>query len=199
MQLPGDWIWHISWLLLILAAMAVNRAIAQQRAERRVAVEAERLRAALAAELSVLDGLYRTNMQLLEKNANYVLSTRSPLLICRSTLGRLTLLFDVPVIEQLVALFARNEMLEAHIAAYARPKAGISYRLPPSPPQGKIERLSQMYAAAARDLEQTRAMLDRLEAPEPSPPWRLWPVPPWRKRKLGYLSRIPTNDGARAG
>src|ERR1700730_8305642 len=131
MQFTIDSIWHISWLLMILSVMTLNHALARHRAERKIALETQRLRAALAAELRVLHQLYRTNLDLLEKNSNYVLSTRSPLLICKNNLGRLMALFETSVIEQLVTLFAHNEMLEAHVAAHTMPKAGISFRLTP--------------------------------------------------------------------
>jgi hypothetical protein len=171
MQFSIDSIWHISWLLMILSIMALNHVIAHHRSERKIALETQRLRAALAAELRVLHQLYHTNLDLLEKNANYVLSTRSPLLICKNNLGRLTALFETSVIEQLVTLFAHNEMLEAHVAAHTMPKAGVSFRLTP---HSRPKQLSQMYTVAVRHLKETREALDQLESPVPSPRWRFW-------------------------
>ncbi len=195
--LPGP---AIFWLLLMIGMMTVNHMIAHQRTERRLALETQRLRAALAAELRVLQELYQTNLDLLEKKANYVLSTRSPLLICKGNLGRQTSLFEESVIEQLVRLFAHNEMMEAHIAARADPKAGISYRLTP---QTDVEQLGRMYTAAAHDLEGARDTLDRLDAARPSPRWRFRQA---QNRKSsaqgrsvpGYLTGIATNHAASA-
>jgi hypothetical protein len=172
MRIPGDWIWHIVAIVLMITIVIVNHLIAYRRAERRLTLETQRLRAALAAELQVLQELYQTNLRLIEEKANYVLSTRSPLLICKGNLGRLTSLFEETVIEQLVDLFAHNEMMEAHIAARADPRAGISYRFAPDT---KIEPIAQMYADAARNLERARDVLDRLEAGKSSALPRLWP------------------------
>jgi hypothetical protein len=179
MAIPGDWLWHLSVLTLVIAIMLVNRTLSARRLERRTSLESERLRTALAAELRVLEELYRVNLDLLGKKAGYVLSTRSPLLILKGNLGRLTLL-ESSVIEQLVALFAHNEMMEAHIAAVTRPRAGLSYRLTR---QSSAEDLGQMYAAAAADLEQARGKLDRLEACRPSRSSIGWIYRAWRPSK----------------
>jgi hypothetical protein len=184
----GEWLWHISILALVIGMMFINRTLSGRRLERRTALEADRLRTALAAELRVLEELYRVNLDLLDKKTGYVLSTRSPLLILRGNLGRLTLL-ESSVIEQLVALFAHNEMMEAHIAAVTRPRVGLSYRLTR---ESNVEDMSQMYATAAEDLERARATLDRLEAARPSPipvRWidRIWN--PGEKRKSAAAER----------
>jgi hypothetical protein len=174
MWFTGDWIWHASWLVLILGVMALNRAMAKRSRERSIALEAQKLRTGLATELRMLGELYRTNVTLLEKNANYVLSTRSPLLICRSNLGRLTELFEAAAIEHLVTLFAHNEILEAHIAAHARPKAGLSFRFPR---HVQIEPFVRMYTEAAQYLERTQTALDRLDAAKPPRlGWKEWLV-----------------------
>ena len=75
MQATGDWIWCVSPFLLMLALTALNHMIIHQRTERRYAIEAERLRSAIVAELRVLHELYLSNLKSIEDDANYVLST----------------------------------------------------------------------------------------------------------------------------
>jgi hypothetical protein len=183
----SEWIWRLSWPLLIIGLMITNQFLARQRLKRQFKHEAQRLRAALAAELRILQELYQANIDLLARDANYVLSTRAPLLVCRSSLPRLTSLFDAAIIEQLVEIYAGNEMLEAHVAAHAQPRAGLSYRLLPV---SRRANLPERYAAAARELAQARVSLDLIEVeatPSTSPMqwiYRVWrPAPEPRARE----------------
>jgi hypothetical protein len=143
--------------MLMIAVMGLNHVIVNQRTERRNELEATRLRRALVAELRALHKLYLTNLDLFESKTNYVLSTRSPV-IYRGNLGRFPTLFEPPLIEHLVTLFAENELLEAHLAGQAINRAGVSYQLTP---QTRVEELKQMYRAGAEDLERTCEALER--------------------------------------
>ncbi len=152
MLLTGESIWHLSPLILMLGVLALNHLIVHHRTERRYKLEAARLTGALIAELRALHKLYLINLDLIERNATYVLSSRSSSVIYRGNIGRLTSLFDVPIIERLVTLFAENEALEARLAAQATSKGGMSYQLTVDT---KLEELKQMYAIGAKDLEST--------------------------------------------
>ena len=61
--------------------------------------------------------IYEKNLELIERKADYILSTRSSVVIYRGNLGRLTTLLDASVIEQIVGIFAQNERIEAVVAA----------------------------------------------------------------------------------
>jgi hypothetical protein len=67
-----------------------------------------RLRSALAAELRAMLDLYKKNLQLIEKKADYILSTRSSVVVYRSSIARLTMLLDDPLIEQIVGVLRKT-------------------------------------------------------------------------------------------
>ncbi|HTQ82683.1 MAG TPA: hypothetical protein VMI47_05390, partial [Pseudolabrys sp.] len=62
-------------VFFMMGMIAINHVINNQRADRRTAAEALRLRAALAAELRALQDIYKRNLQLIEKKADHILST----------------------------------------------------------------------------------------------------------------------------
>jgi hypothetical protein len=175
MFMTGDWMWHLSPVLLMLGMVTLNHLIVHHRTERRYALEAARLRSALIAELRALHKLYRTNLDLIEKKANYLLSTRTIVVVYKANLGRLTSLFEPAVIERLVSWFFENEVLEAQLAAQATSRGGISYQLTADT---GVEELKRMYAAGAEDLA---AMCDALE---------LLDAACTQPREPGYLQRM---------
>ena len=144
MNLTGDWTLHFIAVLLTVGILAANHLIMHRRIERRASLDASGLRVALVAELQALRDVYRMNLELIEEGATYLLSTRSPVLVYKHNLGRLPSVLEAPVIENLVSLFARNEIIESLLAAHATPKGGLSYRLTP---QTRLGTLKQMYAA----------------------------------------------------
>jgi hypothetical protein len=144
MGIPGDWTLHFIAVAMTVGILAANHRIAHRRFERRASLDSSGLRAALVAELEALQDIYRMNLELIEEGATYLLSTRSPVLVYKHNLGRLPSVFEAPLVENLVALFARNEIIESLLAAHATPKGGLSYRLTP---QTKVGALKQMYAA----------------------------------------------------
>ena len=112
MNMTTDTFWHLSPFILMFGMVALNHLITHHRTEQRYAIEAARLSAALRAELVILQDLYRTNLRLIEDKADHLFSGRVAVLVYKGNLGRLTSLFDSNTIEQLVAVFARNEMIE---------------------------------------------------------------------------------------
>jgi hypothetical protein len=143
-------IYHFLPILLMLGMVALNHMIVHQRTERRYSIEAARLRAGLTAEMRVLVDLYAKNLELLETKAGYLLSTRSPVMVYRSNLGRITSLFEATVIEHLVNIFAQNERIEAVLAAHATSKGGLTYTLTAD---SKVDELKQMYLDTSRELD----------------------------------------------
>src|SRR5262245_8100257 len=131
MLIAGNWMWHLSPLVVMFGMVTLNHLIMHHRMERRYALEADRLRSALLAELRALHKVYMTNLELIDSKAGYVVSTRSVAAVYRGNLPRLTSLFEPPVIEPLVTWFAENEALEGKLAAQATSKGGISYQLTP--------------------------------------------------------------------
>jgi hypothetical protein len=117
-------------VVLMVGMIAVNHLINNQRSDRKTAAEASRFRLALTAELHGLLELYNKNLQLIEQKADYILSTRSSVVVYKGNLGRLTMLLDDAIIEQIVAVFAQNERIEATIAAHSNFKCGLTYQFP---------------------------------------------------------------------
>lgn len=169
MDSTGDVMVHYLPLLLMLSIVAVNHLITHQRTERRYALEALRLRAALSSELRALQDTYQMNLDLISRNEDHLMSVRSPVMIYRSNLGRVTSLFESELVDELVSLFARNETIEALLAAHGTSKGGLSYLLTP---KSKVEGLKQMLAAGVNHIEWTRQVLDQTQergSPTPVP------------------------------
>lgn len=158
-------IYHLLPIVLMLGMVALNHFIVHQRTERRYALEASRLRAALGAELQVLLDLYAKNLELLETKAGYLLSTRAPVIVYKGNLGRLPSLFEAPVIEHLVSVFAQNERIEALLATHANCKNGLTYVLTAD---SKVDELKGMYLETSRELQWTREALDGHTAARPA-------------------------------
>ena len=115
-------------IVFMMGIITINHLINNQRADRRTAAEASRLRSALAAELSAIHDLYKKNLQLIEKKADYILSTRSSVIVYRGSIARLTMLLEDRLIEQIVGVFAQNERIEAIVAARSNFKCGLTYQ-----------------------------------------------------------------------
>src|SRR5262249_39749413 len=65
---------------------------------------------------------------------------------------------DSPMLEQVVAVYAENERIEAFLAANAKSANALSYRIAPGTPE--IATLSRMFSIAAANLTRARAALD---------------------------------------
>jgi hypothetical protein len=124
----AHWIPQFTPVALMMSIIAINHLINNQRADKKTAAEASRLRSALAAELRAMLDLYKKNLQLIEKKADYILSTRSSVIVYRGSVGRFTVLLEDPLIEQIVGVFAQNERIEATIAARSNFKCGLTYQ-----------------------------------------------------------------------
>jgi hypothetical protein len=151
------WIGPFAPVLLMLVIVIANHAVAGQRNDKKTGAEASRLSAALAAEVRAVLELYRLNLELIEQKANYLLSTRSSIVVYRSNLARLTML-DTPVLEQVVGAFAQNERIEAIIAAQSTLKSNFFYQF--SNAEAKLEDWKKMYEQASRVLVRTCCLLD---------------------------------------
>ena len=135
---------------LMMGAIAMNYLINNQRADKKLSIEASRLRSALSAELRGLLEIYERNLQLIEQKADYILSTRSSVVVYRGNLGRLTTLLDAPVIEQIVGIFALNERVEAVVAAHSNFKCNITYQFAPA--DANYDEWKSMFERAIGDI-----------------------------------------------
>jgi hypothetical protein len=158
---------------LMMSIIAMNHLIAGQRADRKMETEAFRLRCALAAELRGLLDLYNKNLQLIEQKTDYILSSRSSVVLYRANLARLAMLLEEPAIEQLVSVFAQNERIEAILAAHSNLKAGLTYQFPAA--DAKFDEWKTMFEQSSRDIERVCRLLDGNQASVPTKTLASWP------------------------
>jgi hypothetical protein len=145
-------------VFLMMSIIAINHLINNQRADKRTATEAARLRSALAAELRAILDLYKKNLQLIEKKADHIMSTRSSVIVYRGSIARLTMLLDDGLIEQVVGVFAQNERIEASIAARSNFKCGLTYQF--SLTDAAFDDWKTMFIDAAADVSFVCRALD---------------------------------------
>jgi hypothetical protein len=164
----GQWVGPFVPVVLMVSIIVLNHTVVSQRADRKTANEGARFVAALAAELRAILELYKTNLELIEQKADYILSTRSSVLVYKGNLGRLTLLLDRPVIEHVVGVFAQNERIEMIIAARSNFRCNLTYQF--SPADARFDEWRQMYEQAMERVAATCRMLEAgegsLRAPE---------------------------------
>jgi hypothetical protein len=143
---------------LMVSIIAMNHLITTQRADKRTEREASRLRCALAAELRAILDLYNINLRLIERRANYILSSRSSVALYRANLARIATLLEPTLVEQLVGVFARNEQVEAVLSAQTNLKGGLSYQF--SAADVNFEEWKTMFEQSSRDVERVCQLLD---------------------------------------
>jgi hypothetical protein len=163
--------------LMMLSIVITNHIVAGQRMEKKTADESGRFVTALAAELRSMLELYQVNLGLIEQKADYLLSTRTSIVIYKGNLGRLTSLLDRTAIEPVVKVFAQNERIEAVVAAHSNFKCNLTYQFPPN--DDKFAAWKQMYEQASLSVDTACRVLEGLEgqvgAPAPAAkaePWR---------------------------
>lgn len=154
MMIEGHWVNFIP-VLMMLAILVANHALTHRRSGRREDVEAARLKVALMAELKALRELYQKNLKLLESGAGCLISTRMPVIIYKSNQGRLTTLIEAELLEKLVSMYAKNEMIEEMLSANASPNGPLSFRLRPT---SDIEELKQLYTEGMQQVARTWRM-----------------------------------------
>ena len=157
-QALGHWVAPFLPVVLMLTIVIMNHVVTGQRNDKRTASEMERFSAALTAELRAMHDLYEANLELIERKADYILSTRSTVVVYKSNLGRLTMLLDKAAIEEVVAVFAQNERIETVIAAHSNFKCNLTYQFTPSDTdfaewKKMYEQASGRIASACRALE----------------------------------------------
>jgi len=145
-------------VVLMISIIGMNHLIANQRADRKTETEASRLRCALAAALRALLDLYNKNLQLIEQKADYILSSRSSVVLYRANLGRLATLLEETAIQRVVGIFAQNERIEAVLSAHSNFKGGLTYQFPVA--DAKFDEWKSMFEQAASDSEVVCQMLE---------------------------------------
>lgn len=136
------WFVPLCYFSVMIGAVVINHVTTHLRTEKRFALEESRLRGALGAELRSLQSLFAGNLKLLGRDPNYILSGKSSALVYKGNLGRLTTLLERPIIEQVVAIYAQNERIEAMLTACAKPSGGLAYRVSPG---DNLQELKVMY------------------------------------------------------
>jgi hypothetical protein len=160
--------------LMMLSIVITNNIVAGQRIDKKTADESGRFVTALAAELRSMLELYQVNLALIDRKADYLLSTRTSIVIYKGNLGRLTSLLDKTAIEPVVRVFAQNERIEAVVAAHSNFKCNLTYQFPPN--DDKFAEWREMYEQASVSLDSACRILEGLtESSAPSvniEPWR---------------------------
>lgn len=154
----SHWISPFIPVVLMMSIVITNHVLTGQRNDRKTAAEASRFSAALAAELRAMLDLYKANLDLIEQQANYLLSTRSSIAIYKGNLGRLTALLAEPAIGHVVGVFAQNERIEAIIAAHSNLKCNLTYQFLPA--DAKFAEWRQMYQQASQSIASTCQILE---------------------------------------
>lgn len=163
-------------VVMMLGIVITNHLVTGQRTDKKTALESSRLSAAIVAELRALLELYRTNLDLIEQKANYILSSRSSVAIYKGNLGRLTTLLDETSIEHVVAVYAQNERVEAIIAAHSNLKCNLTYQLVPA--EVKFDEWKKMYLEGYRSISfACRVLENKAAASEASEDRLAWRSP----------------------
>jgi hypothetical protein len=157
-MLPSQWLMQFTPVALMMGIIAMNHLITNQRVDRKTETEASRLRCALAAELRALLGLYNNNLQLIAQKADYIMSSRSSVVLYRANLGRLPTLLEEPLIEQIVGVFAQNERIEAALSAHSNFKGGLTYQFPVA--DARFDDWKTMFEQASGDIERVCRLLE---------------------------------------
>jgi hypothetical protein len=156
MTIEGHWVNFVP-VLMMLAILAVNHTLTHHRSSRREDEEATRLKAALMSELRALRELYQQNLKFLEGETGYLISTRVPIVIYKSNQAKLIALIEADVLEKLVLLYAKNEMIEAILSANASPNGPLSFKLRPG---SDIEELKTLYTEGTQQIARTWRVLN---------------------------------------
>jgi hypothetical protein len=157
-MLSNHWLAPFLPVVLMMSIIAMNHLIANQRADKKTDTEASRLCCALAAELRGLSELYNKNLQLIEQKADYILSSRSSVVLYRANLGRLAMLLEEPVIERVVRVFAQNERIEAILSAHSNFKGGLTYQFPVA--DAAFDEWKIMFTQASGEIEGACRLLE---------------------------------------
>ena len=164
--ITGNWVTPLVPVALMLSIVIANHVVTGQRNDRKTATEASRFSVALAAELRALLDVYKMNLNLIEKKAGYLLSTRSSIAIYRGNLGRLTALLEKLAIARVVEVFAKNEQIESVVAAHSNLKCNLTYQF--SPTDIQFDEWKQMYEQASCSVACACQILER-SASSPDP------------------------------
>jgi hypothetical protein len=142
-----------------MSVAIVNHWILHQRHQRTSGREALRFRVGLVSELHVLSDLYRLNLDLIEQEAGYLLSGRPSLVVCKGSINRFPTLLDESVIGQVVAILARNELIDSILSARAHRHGNMTFRFPPR--AGSLQDLKPYYLEGLEAIQGVRVALEQ--------------------------------------
>lgn len=172
---------------LFVIAILISRVVIQHRAHKRAARDASRLALGLRIELGVLREIYQENLDLITRDASYLLSTRAATGFYKANLGRLTFLFPEPALVATVTFYTLNEKIEAHLAAACtRPNGGFAYQVEPANPQ--LQDLKGKYIRGCDGIDTAISLLGALRGDD---------GPSVATRSRGFIRPIATFLGSR--
>lgn len=155
------WTLNLAPIALMIGIVMMNQFMMHRRKGRTDEAEAGKLRTALLSELRALQDIYRVNLELIENRGRYLISTRSPIVVYKTNLVRLTTLLEHGEIEKLVSLFSRNDIIEELVSLHSNGRGAMSYQLLP---RYSVDELKQMYAAGIEHVAETCEELCKAEA-----------------------------------
>ncbi len=172
----GTLLIHMSPALIMGTLLLVNLTTRRQREARREAAEARRMAAALEVELHSLLDCYNENLDLIAAGAPFLVSTRSAGPVYRGSLGRVLSNLDERALSPVVAAFARQQRIEAYVAACTKPNGPHGVHVLPR--QTPVQELKLRYAEGCREVERA---LTALAPPGTQEAMGLCPMPGQRQ------------------
>jgi hypothetical protein len=118
---------HLMPLFAVATGVLISMVVNHWRTETRNAVDANRLRAALQVELSMLQAVYDENLRLLDTGHELLPSSRQMITLYRANLGRIQLLNEAEI-PAIVAAYGYNEVVESYLSATCK-QLGQAYRV----------------------------------------------------------------------
>jgi hypothetical protein len=146
------------WGLVVISVAIVNHWVLHQRQRKSWVREMSRFRVGLIAELRVLSDLYYLNLDLIDQGAGYLLSGRPPLIMCKGNINRFSTLLDESVIGQVVAILARNELIDSMLSARAQRHGNLTFRFPPR--AANLQDVKRYYLEGVDAIRATTAALE---------------------------------------
>ena len=117
----------IAHLMIALLATIINVGVTQTRLSSTVSRDCRRFREAIRCEMTELLALYQENIDALQNQKGYFLSSRACSTIYKGNVARIITLPD-PEIQPIVAAYAAAERLEHLVAATSKPSGAMAYK-----------------------------------------------------------------------
>ena len=150
------WSLNLAPVLMMLVIIIGNHLMMHRRSSQREATEALRLRTALLSEIAALRDIYKVNLGLIQRNAGYLISTRSPMIVYKVNQARLMATLESPALELVVSLYAKNDIIEELLSAQSSLHGGLSFKLRQD---SDVEHMRVLYTAGMQHTVQVSRAL----------------------------------------